>query len=268
MEYCAKNFDTRAIYKLAQYYEKNQFYTKAYDKYLLASKFLYKDAAYKKECLNNLVEQEKKHKDEDARRIAEQHRPKYLFFDTETTGLPRNMDEPVNNSANWPRLVQLAWLLVGGNGDVVKKKSVVIYPDGFKIPQEATVVHHITTERACKEGLPLHDVLEEFMQDFKRAEMLVAHNIGFDRNIIGAELYRMRMSYQDFMKKKSVCTMLSSTNYCKLPNRYGYEDYKWSKLEELYIKLFGRKFNDAHNALADVIATKECFFELKRRGLL
>jgi len=35
----------------------------------------------------------------------------YLFFDTETTGLPRNYKAPATDLANWPRLVQIAWLL-------------------------------------------------------------------------------------------------------------------------------------------------------------
>lgn len=30
---------------------------------------------------------------------------KILFFDTETTGLPLDYDEPYTNVKNWPRLV-------------------------------------------------------------------------------------------------------------------------------------------------------------------
>ena len=35
----------------------------------------------------------------------------YLFFDTETTGLPRSWKAPITDSNNWPRLVQIAWLV-------------------------------------------------------------------------------------------------------------------------------------------------------------
>jgi hypothetical protein len=35
----------------------------------------------------------------------------YLFFDTETTGLPKSWKAPVTDVNNWPRLVQLAFLL-------------------------------------------------------------------------------------------------------------------------------------------------------------
>jgi hypothetical protein len=34
----------------------------------------------------------------------------YLFFDTETTGLPSNYKAPATDLNNSPRLVQLAWL--------------------------------------------------------------------------------------------------------------------------------------------------------------
>ena len=32
----------------------------------------------------------------------------YLIFDTETTGLPKRWDAPLNDLDNWPRCVQVA----------------------------------------------------------------------------------------------------------------------------------------------------------------
>ena len=32
--------------------------------------------------------------------------------------------------------------------------------------------------------------------------------------------------------------------------------------------IFGHEFSGAHDALTDVTATKECYFELKRRGII
>ena len=34
------------------------------------------------------------------------------------------------------------------------------------------------------------------------------------------------------------------------------------KLEALYIELFGKGFSGAHNALNDVVATKDCYYKL------
>ncbi|MHA7056780.1 hypothetical protein ACWGOQ_0006140 [Aquimarina sp. M1] len=60
---------------------------------------------------------------------------------------------------------------------------------------------------------------------------------------------------------KKLCTMLTSTNYCKISGNYG---YKWPTLSELHIKLFGEDFEGAHDASADIMATEKCFWEMKR----
>lgn len=192
-----------------------------------------------------------------------------LFFDTETTGVPKLYNAPVTNSANWPRLVQLAWLMADKNGNILKRNSVIIKPDGFSIPSDASAVHGITTERAQREGKPLDAVLEEFMNDVQLASSVVGHNIDFDMHIVGAELYRLGMDYNLLMNKPCTCTMKSSTDFCAIPNPNSYYGgYKWPSLQELYRKLFNRDFADAHDALADIMATKECFFELKRREII
>ena len=204
------------------------------------------------------------------RQKVEQEKPYYLFFDTETAGLPpKGMDDvPVTNPDFWPRLVQLAWILTDKEGRVLNRKSKIIYPNGFSIPTSATAIHHITTEHAMQVGEPLRDVLGEFKRDLLKAEKIVCHNVEFDQHIVGAELYSMDMEYKALMNKTSICTKLVSTNFCALPNTNGHSGYKWPSLQELYHKLFNKDFEDAHDALADITATKDCFFELKRRGII
>ena len=217
----------------------------------------------------------RKREEYEQRLLQEQQRQKLfqdsnLFFDTETTGLPpKGMYNASPTCTDiWPRMVQLAWIVTNQEGKILKRRSEIIYPDGFTIPQEATDVHGITTERARREGKPLREVLDDFAKDLVNAKQIVCHNVEFDQHIVGAELYRMDMDYQALMDKPSICTMLSSTNFCAIPNPNGYDDYKWPKLSELYRKLFNRDFEDAHDALADITATKDCFFELKRRGII
>ena len=211
---------------------------------------------------------------EEQRRMQEQQMQEMLqgsilFFDTETTGKPLNYKASVTDLYNWPRLVQLAWIMADKEGNVLKKKSVIIKPEGFSIPADSVAVHGITTERALREGLSLNDVLEEFATDLSLAEHIVGHNIDFDQHIVGAELCRLGMDFNALMDKPSTCTMKSSTEFCAIPNPNTYfGGYKWPSLQELYQKLFNRSFEDAHDALADVTATKECYFELKRRGII
>jgi DNA polymerase III subunit epsilon len=188
----------------------------------------------------------------------------YLFFDTETTGLPRSWRAPVTDLNNWPRMVQLAWLLHDASGAVVESGSAIIKPEGYAIPADAARIHRITTERALREGVGLEDALRDFAAAMERATLLVAHNLSFDEMIVGAEFLRKQVpSRLDAMPR--FCTMKSTSEVCRIPSQYG---FKWPKLEELHQFLFNRTFVDTHDASADVQACATCFFELTRRGLV
>ena len=190
--------------------------------------------------------------------------PYYLFFDTETTGIPRNYNAPASNTRNWPRLVQLGWIVTDEEGNVLSQGNEIVKPDGFVIPEDAARVHGITTERAQREGKPLREVIEAFLKDAQQTKCIVGHNISFDQKVVGAELYRLGIP-DTISTAKSLCTMQACTDYCKIPEYYG---YKWPKLQELHYKLFGCDFEGAHDAMVDITATKKCFFEMRKRGLI
>lgn len=188
----------------------------------------------------------------------------YLFFDTETTGLPRSWSAPMTDVENWPRLVQLAWILFDEDGKELQSGNNIIHPEGFVIPADSSRIHGITTERALAEGIPVRNALEVFRDKIGESSHIVAHNIDFDEKIIGAEFIRAEISH-DFQKKKKICTMKSTVNFCAIPSPRG---YKWPQLSELHTKLFGETFKDAHDASVDISATAKCFWELKKRGIL
>lgn len=191
-------------------------------------------------------------------------KPYYLFFDTETTGVPYDYNAPASNTRNWPRLVQLGWLLTDKFGNVLSSGNEIVKPNGFVIPKDASNVHGITTEIALKDGKPLNAVIESFLKDLKGVKYFVGHNVSFDQKVVGAELYRLGLT-DTISTAQSLDTMKAATDYCSIPGPYG---YKWPKLIELYRKLFDCDFEDAHDAMADITATKKCFFEMKRRNLI
>lgn len=186
----------------------------------------------------------------------------YLFFDTETTGLPKNYKAPVSDLNNWPRLVQLAYLLYDNNGNQISGGDFIIKPDGYTIPIDSSRIHGITTERANREGQPIKPVLQNFSELIESATFLVAHNMSFDEKIVGSEFLRNNFP-NSIPAKKKICTMEKSTNFCAIDGPYG---YKWPKLSELHFKLFKTGFEEAHNAAVDIKATAKCFWELKRLG--
>ena len=186
-----------------------------------------------------------------------------LVFDTETTGLPKSWSAPASDVNNWPRIVQLSWILIDDNYDgsnYIEMGDLIIKPDGWEIPVEVSNIHGITQEIAHEKGIPIKEALQRFIEAVKKADTIIAHNISFDDRVVGAEIFRMagNAEYWESLKagKKMVCTMKSSINFCNLPK------LKWPKLVELHQELFGNEFEGTHNALFDVLACAKCYQEL------
>jgi len=188
----------------------------------------------------------------------------YLFFDTETTGLPLSWKAPIEDLNNWPRMVQAAWILHDNDGNEISTRNYIVKPDRFIIPEASSKIHGITNEIANASGSPLNVVLQDFKETISHADFLVGHNIGFDEKIIGAEFLRNKMR-NHLLGKSTICTMKCATEYCGIESQYG---YKWPKLSELHYQLFKTGFSEAHNAEADIRITAKCFWEMKRRGII
>ncbi|HKK10561.1 MAG TPA: DNA polymerase III subunit alpha, partial [Bacteroidales bacterium] len=187
----------------------------------------------------------------------------FLIFDTETTGLPKKWKAPLTDFENWPRMVQLAWQCHDLEGNFLFAKNHVIIPEGYTIPKDVEEVHGISTEVAHEKGIPLKEALIDFVEDVKKAKIIIAHNIEFDINIVGSELLRCGME-EVMTKAPRLCTKTESTEFCAIRNKSG--SLKPPTLTELHLKLFKVPFPEAHNAAADVEATARCFLELVRNG--
>jgi DNA polymerase-3 subunit alpha/DNA polymerase-3 subunit epsilon len=189
-----------------------------------------------------------------------------LFFDTETTGLPRYSE--ADPTEKWPRVVQLAWSLYDTEGNRQSQNSFIIYPTDFTIPMESAKIHKITTERAKAEGVSLHKVLPQFNADVEKAMTIIAHNVDFDLPIVHTEFMRCKLE-TNILQKQNFCTMKPReiVSWCKIPKANGY-GYKWPTLNELHMQLFQEEFTDSHNAGADVEACARCYFALRKKGII
>jgi DNA polymerase-3 subunit alpha len=191
----------------------------------------------------------------------------YLIFDTETTGVPHNRTAPLTDLENWPRLVQLAWQLHDSRGKLLSQQNFIIKPDGFNIPFKAEQVHGISTKRALEEGTDLDTVLNRFLTDVSKTAVLVGHNIEFDINILGAELIRKNLEPETILALQKTDTGMASVEFCQLSGGIGGK-LKMPRLQELHEKLFGKSFDDAHDAAYDVAATARCFFGLLKKQVI
>jgi DNA polymerase III subunit epsilon len=106
-------------------------------------------------------------------------------------------------------------------------------------------------------------------QLFAMADTAIAHNVRFDRMVV-CHLVHQQLGESAAKKiffSNFSCTMLSTTEVCKLPGRY-IGRHKWPTLQELHKFLFEEEFSGAHDAMADVRALRRCYYELLERKLI
>jgi len=192
---------------------------------------------------------------------------RYIVLDTETTGLPKKgkLGELPHYSElskyNEARMIQVCWA-VYCNGKLERLNDYYIKPNNFKI--ENSHIHGITDEICYKQGININQVLLELSKDIQNVEYIIGHNIAFDKHIVYSELYRSK--FNDIINlinnKKFICTMQKSISL-KVDGTL-----KATKLSKVYKFLFGKEFENQHNAKFDVLATAEIFHELLKRKLL
>lgn len=188
---------------------------------------------------------------------------KICVWDTETTGFP--VREGKLEQQPW--IIQFAaiiWELdPSGNTTELERHDILIKPR-VSIPFWASQVNGIY-DKDVVDKLYIEEHIDVIMKVLNGSDVVVWHNISYDEEIIGYELARL-WRRGDYTPTQSICTMRTSTDYCKLPGR-GFA-WKPPKLSELHRLLFDEYFDGAHNALIDVEATARCFFELVKRGVI
>lgn len=191
-----------------------------------------------------------------------------LFYDTETTGLP-DFKAP-SESAHQPHIVQLAALLVDmDTRETIQSMDVICRPDGWTIPDEVAAVHGITTEHAAEVGIPEHLAVSMFMELWV-GRARVAHNEQFDARIVRIALMRFHSEdAADIWKSgPTECTARLATPICALPptekmKAVGRFHHKTPNLGEAYRHFTGKELENAHSAIADVMACRDVFFAIK-----
>lgn len=181
---------------------------------------------------------------------------KYLFFDTETTGLV-DFAKPIEATGQ-PRLVQLAWKLCDENFKCRASFYSLMKPDDWEISEKAFAAHGISKEECELYGMDSTLALEAFVDVLKESDLVIAHNHGFDSKVISIEAFytAVDLCKHNWSGPKNFCTMRAMTGVCKLPGTRG---YKWPKLCEAYKHATGVDFQNAHDAMVDVNGCIEVF---------
>ena len=199
-----------------------------------------------------------------------------LFFDTETNGLPKNRYAAISNLENWPRIIQIAWQVWDLSEKDFTRHTQMCYlvkpGEDIKWDEGSAKIHGISQQTATEKGVPGNDVFKEFAETARSCDLVVAHNIGFDKPIVIAECFRTyKHTDVSWWPRNEYCTCDNTTALCKLPSKFPKptDPYKKPRLSELHTYLFGNPGDyDAHSADGDVQSLVNCFQELLRLRVL
>jgi DNA polymerase III epsilon subunit-like protein len=87
----------------------------------------------------------------------------------------------------------------------------------ISIPFAASQVHGLY-DRDLVDKPYIEDSIDRILKVLNSADVVAGHNIEYDETVLGYELARMKR-VGEYTPMKSICTMRSSTDYCKLQGR-------------------------------------------------
>jgi DNA polymerase III epsilon subunit-like protein len=167
-----------------------------------------------------------------------------IILDTETTEL-------------YGDIMQLAYIVVDKNYNLIKTVNKFIKN---RVSQpEALAIHHITIEQTRKNGLEFYDVMKDFINDLLLCDIVVGHNVAYDIKCIIDNLRKFEINIID--TEKNIINNIFDQSQSDVRNFIIHDTFKKSRksLGNLYQHLFNKPINNAHDALADVQATFECY---------
>lgn len=192
-----------------------------------------------------------------------------LVFDTETTGLPIGKNPSITETYKWPYIVQLSYVVydVEMNELLVSFDEILKLPEGIEISKESIKLHKITKELNQSAGVDRKKVLQLFNYEIQNADIIVGHNISFDKRMVMVECIRngvqQHFNYNG-KKKFEFCTMKTGVDICMIEKigQNGDKYFKYPTLMELYNKLFNETPLNTHNSLVDTLLCLRCYCKL------
>lgn len=179
-----------------------------------------------------------------------------IVFDTETTG--------VNNKTD--SIVQLAALVLDEDFNEVDRLNVLIKQDKEMTDKEILTHVHGKTYAMCQEqGIPLAEAITRFKSMLDGCGVVVAHNMSFDEGFLKSAAAKVGVNFE--IKNRKMDTMQLYKDIVKCPPtakmiQAGFTAYKNPNLTESYNYVFGKDFDNAHDAFGDIKATAEIYKNL------
>jgi len=191
---------------------------------------------------------------------------KILIFDTETTGLPIGRNPSIYDTQKWPHILQLSYIVYDSetNDIITVEDDYIRIHDDVVIEPGSQKIHNISKELLIERGIPIQDALYKFNTFTTQSDLLVGHNVSFDKRMVIVEGIRnkIKMNVDD-----TYCTMRNSVELCKIEREWpdGNKYFKYPTLSELYEELFKITPKNTHNALIDILICMRCFVKIELR---
>lgn len=197
---------------------------------------------------------------------------KVLVFDTETTGLPNGYNPSITETQNWPHIVQISFILYDDetNKIIDIQDHIIKIDEKIEISEGSVKIHGITRFKCNKKGIPITEALDLFNNAIQNADLVVGHNVSFDKRMIMVECIRQKKSqyFTRFgVRKPEYCTMKMTTELCgieKINMTTGEKYFKYPNLSELHEKLFGNKPKGTHDSMGDILICMRCCEKLRK----
>lgn len=190
---------------------------------------------------------------------------KFLLFDTSANGQPANYQASARDTSNWPRMLHISWQLMNEKGQILDQRDDLIKPQGFPLNEKMMERHLLTAADLNDQGIGIKQAVEHFMAAVREADMVFAHNLSLNTGVVTAEADRCDV-IERLSSSEAYCLMQETTYYCGIMGKRG--KLKWPSLPELHKKIFGKSFNRAGRADADVTALGRCFIVLYKTKVL
>lgn len=184
-----------------------------------------------------------------------------FIFDTETTDLIKNRHRPLSQL---PHITELFGLVLEAKTTRLTKtynwqekgNFNSLFNPGIPLSPEIQKITGLT-DAVLADQPSFKSKANEIKKLIESSDMIVAHNLSFDRAMVEIEMERCGLGIK--WPKRMICTVESTEHFRS----------RRLKLMELHEYLFnGERFEGAHRAENDVRPLTRCFIELMNRGVI
>jgi DNA polymerase III epsilon subunit-like protein len=179
-------------------------------------------------------------------------------------------------------LIQNYDVSVDNNKAIIKDNYIKI-AESIVLSEESIAIHHITRTTLNNEGIHITDALKKFCKALKECNLVIGHNLSFDKRLIFVECMRNQVDqfFTEYLysaqsrgiskkikvSKPEYCTMRNNLQLCNITRLDKYDNpyLKFPSLTELYTCVYPKANlpQNMHNSLVDVIMTLMCYMTIE-----